>query len=443
MTDTNDLTFLGQRLKELRKEKLKCTMDSMVEKLKERGYSIGNKSTLSRVESGQANQDTTIEIARKYCEILGMTEAQTEELLRGMVIAIPDTSALLKNAQLIDELNSEYSKVIIPTIVADELDYIKNHHQNSKIAKTAWEILRGIVYGDRVIRMEYSGPRDERNNDCKIIYTAREASQLYHAKVDIITEDTDYSVYLKGDETVSAIHLKAYMKKKQKLLDMERLDYFNNLYLDSYDEVDKPSVDEANGYLRDGNTLIISTIRNNTVTLEQRKNKIKWLISCGADVNKRDLNRRYFPPLTHAVQKNDYEMVAFLLNECDANPNVGSRNPHDSGYLRQKNEGNMPLMVAAWHGRDDLVRLICQNEKTSINQQDANGYTALMKACMNGNIRCRDVLIEYQADKKIVDINGMTFMDHYNAYLENGPAEKRFNRGYNNKKGYNNNRKRW
>ena len=51
-----------------------------------------------------------------------MSEEQTNQFLRGERIAVPDTSALLKNSQLIDELNKEYSKVIIPKVVVDELD---------------------------------------------------------------------------------------------------------------------------------------------------------------------------------------------------------------------------------------------------------------------------------------------------------------------------------
>ena len=136
-------------------------------------------------------------------------------------------------------------------------------------------------------------------------------------------------------------------------------------------------------------------------------------------------------------------MVTFLLKECKANPNAGSRNPHDSGYLRQKNEGNMPLMVASYHGREDIVRLLCEDERISINQQDSNGFTALMKACMNGNTRCRDILQEYNADERIVDINGKTAMDHYNLFLEKGPAEKRFDRGNAYKKSFNKNRRSW
>ena len=44
----------------------------------------------------------------------------------------------------------------------------------------------------------------------------------------------------------------------------------------------------------------------------------------------------------------------------------------------------MPLMIAAWHGMTEFVKLLCEDERTSLNQQDANGFSALMKACMNG-----------------------------------------------------------
>ena len=151
----------------------------------------------------------------------------------------------------------------------------------------------------------------------------------------------------------------------------------------------------------------------------------------GADVNKRDCSRRYFPPLTHAVQMNDYDMFLFLLNECHANPNIGSRNPYDAGKLRQKNEGNMPLMVAAWDGRVEFVKALCADKRTSINQQDANGFTALIKACYWGFLKCRDILIEAGADTRIVDIDGLTAEDHYNGFLESGRKKT----GKQNKKG--------
>jgi len=325
----------------------------------------------------------------------------------------------LKNTQLIDELNKEYSKVVIPKIVIDELDNIKNKNSGT-LGRKAWEIIRSIGYEDRTIQMDYTGDNPDDNNDCKIIYIAKEAATTYNCKVDIITEDADYSAYLKGDNSVSALHLREYMFTKQDLVNMTSLIKLKDYYADNYDNIKAPNEEEVNAYLPDGNTLIISVIRNRKPSIKQRKAKIKWLIAHGADVDKRDCNRRYFPPLSHSVQMGDFDMFMFLLKECAASPNVGSRNPHDSGKVRQKNEGNMPLMIAAWDGKERFVKALCEDERTSINQQDANGFTAVMKACHWGFLKCRDILIASGADTKIVDIDGKTAEDHYNDYLETG-----------------------
>ena len=118
-------------------------------------------------------------------------------------------------------------------------------------------------------------------------------------------------------------------------------------------------------------------------------------------------------------------MFLFLLNECKANPNVASRNPYDAGKLRQKNEGNMPLMIAAWEGRELFVQALCEDSRTSINQQDANGFTALIKACANKHFKCRDILLAAGADKKIVDINGKDYKDHTKDAYKFGPMRTR------------------
>lgn len=89
-------------------------------------YKVYNKSTLSRAESGSAGEKTIIKWAKVYCDVFNYSEKQTEQFLRGDKIAIPDTSALLKNSQLVDELGEEYNIVVIPNIVIRELDGIKN-----------------------------------------------------------------------------------------------------------------------------------------------------------------------------------------------------------------------------------------------------------------------------------------------------------------------------
>ena len=447
MAGEKDLAFLCQRLKELRKAH-DCSMDDMVKKITDSGYPIGNKSTLSRVESGKTSEKTLLEVAEKYCEVFGMTQSQTEQFMRGDRIAIPDTSALLKNPQLIDELNEEYSKVIIPKVVVDELDTIKNRNSGA-LGRKAWEVIRGISYGSRTISKAYNGDPSEQNADCRIIYIAKEASEEYHCKVDIITEDTDYSAYLKGNDSVTALHLREYSATKQALHNVAVLIEIDNYYADSYEGCRVPSEEEVNAYLPDGNTLIISAVRNRSVPIEQRKEKIRWLLKNKADINVRDNSRRYFPALSHAVQMGDFEMFDFLLNECGANPNVGSRNPFDSGLVRQKNEGNMPLMIAAWEGKARFVEALCKDERTSINQQDANGFTALMKACMNGHFsndrekhtwNIKQILLEAGADTKIVDREGRTASDWIDEYHKSGSMRKSYERGNNKKPYYDNKR---
>ena len=432
-----EIPFLCLRMKELREE-YKCSLDDMVKKIQKYEGTLLKKSSLSRAENGKTSEKTLKEYAIRYCNAFCMQDEQIEQFLRGEKTVVVDTSAILKNIQLIDELNDEYDKVIIPKVVVNELNRIKD--SKSSLCKKAWEVLRGISYGDKIVSMEYTGKNKNIKNDEKIIFIANEASKKYHTKVDIITDDIDYSVYLKNNENISALHLGEYIATKQPIRNTGRLDNIKDFFADTYESLEKISKDEVNAYMSDGNTLIISTVRATSKPMNQRKEKIRWLISLGGDVNKRDNARRYFPPLSHAIQVKDYEMFGFLLVECRANPNVGSKNPYSGEKLRQKNEGNMPLMIAAWHGMTEFVKLLCEDERTSLNQQDANGFSALMKACMNGYFRgdkdIRKVLLEAGADTKLVDMSGRSYIDWMNEYRKNGPMLK----DYGKSKRYNANR---
>lgn len=424
--------FLRKRMIELREKNHKSQSD-MADLL------YVNKSTLSRVESGNTSYKNIKEFADKYCDILGLTEDQKNLFLRGTKGVVTDTSALLKKMQLIEDLSREYSTVIIPRIVIDELDNIKD--KNTKgLASKAWQILRSISSNTNVITRDYTGDDDGINNDGKILNIAKKASEEFNCPVDIITYDTGFAARLSGTDTaVRALFLEEYIATKQNLLDIETLKKIDEYYADSYEDIEEklgitiPNSEDLNAYLPNGNTLIISAIRCRVKPVYQRKAKIKWLINQGADVNKRDSGSFNFPPLSHVIQNNDrfpehdLELFRFLLHDCQANPNVGSRDPHDSGKIRQANGGNMPLMVAAWHNKPEFVKELCADERTSLNQQDGNGYTALIKACGNGFLECRDIIRAAGADTKIVDRDGQTADDRYNEFLETG---LRMNRKY-------------
>lgn len=379
--------FLRKRMIELR-EKNHKSQSEMAELL------FVNKSTLSRVESGASGYKKIQEYAGMYCDKLGVTGQQREIFMRGEKIVVTDTSALLKNIQLIDELSKEYSKVVVPRIVIDELDNIKDHSPQT-LASRAWQILRSIGSNQNVITMEYSGDDSEANNDSKIIAVAEDVMEQFHCSVDIITYDTGFAARLSGKETIQALFLENYMATKQNLSDIDSLKKIDEYYAESYEDIEKVlgipplSGEDINAYLANGNTLIISAVRNKH-PIRQRIAKVRWLIEHGADVNRRDCGKYYFPPLSHAIQTNDFEMFKFLLHDCQANPNIGSRNPYDAGKIRQKNDGNMPLMIAAWDNKIPFVRELCADPRTSLNQQDGNGFTALIKACYWGWLECRD-----------------------------------------------------
>ena len=417
MDDRTKGEFLRKRMIELR-EKNHKSQSEMAELL------FVNKSTLSRVESGASGYKKIQEYAGMYCDKLGITGQQREIFMRGEKIVVTDTSALLKNIQLIDELSKEYSKVVVPRIVIDELDNIKDHSPQT-LASRAWQILRSIGSNQNVITMEYRGDDSEANNDSKIIAVAEDAMEQFHCSVDIITYDTGFAARLSGKETIQALFLENYMATKQNLSDIDSLKKIDEYYAESYEDIEKVlgipplSGEDINAYLANGNTLIISAVRNKH-PIRQRIAKVRWLIEHGADVNRRDCGKYYFPPLSHAIQTNDFEMFKFLLHDCQANPNIGSRNPYDAGKIRQKNDGNMPLMIAAWDNKIPFVRELCADPRTSLNQQDGNGFTALIKACYWGWLECRDILIAAGADEKIVDRDGYTAQGRYEEFLETG-----------------------
>lgn len=210
MANDNQIAFLCSRLKELR-EKNGCTMDDMAKKIDVlEGLKPGtgmNKSSISRVEGGKTAEKTLLEMARKYCKVFGMSESQTEQFLRGEKVAVPDTSALLKNSQLIDELNKEYSKVVIPKVVVDELDNIKNKNSGS-LGRKAWEVIRGISYGSRTILMPCAGKSTlmDRITDAKVINGSQELRRICGGSFLELSEEEKHQVRIKYTEYINGLN---------------------------------------------------------------------------------------------------------------------------------------------------------------------------------------------------------------------------------------------
>lgn len=423
MNEQMKTDFLRRRMVQLR-DVNKITLSAMADKIPV------NKSTLSRIEKigGDASFKKVHEFAEIYCRILNMSEQQIKLFLRGEKAVIVDTSALFKRPDLLGELCEEYSCVVVPGFVIDELKYKKNNNLNDT-GVLALDLLTKIQRNEKIHIKSYSIPT---TNETMIVDIAIAVSEEYCCDVDIITNDVDTALIIKGHITESSpfnlLFMEEYAAIKQGLVNMNVLNEINNYYADSYDNIEEilgitlppRNDDDWNCYLADGTTLIIAAVDCQDKPFNQRKEKIRWLIQNGADIDKRDSENKNFPPLTHAIKRHDYEMFSFLFFECGANPNVGSSNPYDVGKIRQKNDGNMPLMVAAWENQINIVSDLCADKRVSLNQQDGNGFTALIKACHWGNKECRQIIEEAGADTTIIDHKGLSAEDHWDECMREG-----------------------
>ena len=112
-----------------------------------------NKSTLSRVESGNTSYKNIKEFAEKYCDVLGLTEDQKKLFLRGTKAVVTDTSALL-----VDEQKETYFKLIEARIReltrsdASEREYQETKKDIEKIKADIAAQIRNLREADDVLR---------------------------------------------------------------------------------------------------------------------------------------------------------------------------------------------------------------------------------------------------------------------------------------------------
>lgn len=331
-----------------------------------------------------------------------------DELLKKVSIAIPDTCALLKNKRLLHMLLEDYDHVIIPTTVMRELSFRKTQKstpQERKTSKVAWQVMANIdyyleEYKDRISRMDNENHKipdsvpDVRNmiNDHKVMAMAKDLEKKVVGDVVIIHDDVDFSVH-----DGKAIKIDDYVAKRSKLIDytsfidldmeFDHLEYFQKIV----------STLDLNAYLPDGMTLLISTIKcNDPEKIEERDGrripdqkvikKIRFLLENGADPNKNDNGRYCLPPLAHSIQTRErygFDIFKILL-EAGCDFNKAARDERTASYMKvgKLNEGNTPLMIACFHAKKKFVKMLCEKDGISLNQQDSNGYTALIKCAV-------------------------------------------------------------
>lgn len=398
---------VGMNIKRWRKER-NMTQGDLSEKA---GI---QRETISKYESGKLIPPAyNLEAIEKALRIPSGSLAQK------VAIAIPDTSALLRNKRLLNLLLEDYSQVIIPDVVSLELSQFKNARINyqstgqekrqKKIASQTMSMIDEYVlkYKGKVIKKETKQYDVSKNlgvseKDQRIIELAKDVRKQSSRVVDIIHIDKD--IPLLADESVNPIYLENYMARRsnteenyQLILDLDLA--FD--HLERYDIAAKQM--NLDAFLPDGMTLLISCIRcNEPEKVEERngriipepliQNKLIFLLEHGADPNKPDSNQYCHTPLEHCIERHEekngkydpsYEEFCILLkygadyNKCS----VDETQPSDK-RISEINEGNTPLMIACFLGKFKYVKKLCSMPDICINSQDCNGYTPLIKCAV-------------------------------------------------------------
>lgn len=118
-----------------------------------------------------------------------------------------------------------------------------------------------------------------------------------------------------------------------------------------------------------GFTPLIAAVRN------RKREMIEFLLKQNQlDIDKFDKYKYGFSAIHHATQLKDLAIIK-LLAEYNADVDLGSVG---------KNAGNTPLMISAWSGFREGVDFFLEHHACT-NQQDSNGYTALIKACIKND----------------------------------------------------------
>ena len=405
----NNNDTVGMNIKRLRKER-KMTQGDLAEKAEI------VRETISKYESGKLTPPPyNLEKIEKALRV------PTGTLAQKVAIAIPDTSALLRNKRLLNLLLEDYSQIVISDVVIFELSGFKNkklsrystgqERRQKKIASQTMSMIDEYLlkYKGRVIKKDTRYFDVSKNlgiseEDQRIVELAKDIRKQTSRVVDIIHNDKD--IPLLADDSINTMYLESYMAKRsntdnnyQTILDLD-LEFD---HLERYDIAAKQL--NLDAFLPDGMTLLISCIRcNEAEKVEERmgriipepliQKKMIFLLEHGADPNKPDSHQYCHTPLEHCIEKNEehdgnnydssFQEFCILLDySADYNKcSVDETQPSDK-RISEINEGNTPLMIACFLGKMKFVKKLCSFSDISINAQDCNGYTALMKCAVS------------------------------------------------------------
>ena len=362
-----DYTIIGKNIENLRNSK----------KMRQEEFAniMGiSRPTVSNWEQGK-NPPTTeqlIKLAEEFHisidELLGLKNSKR-------IMVVVDSSILCRRPRILDEMKTkEINYICITDTVLSEMNYQKDNGRRHQQAWLAMKSFNDHKKEDEKRFLILPENDNEKLNDNKIINAAlTQAKEDHSLMVYLIAEDIYFPLKAKSTPNFKVLTLSDY--EKEFSLSDEAFD--REATINFYSAVNSKDVEKAKAIKqknpdinhtdpKTGWTPCIQAIRN------KDEKMLQYLLSLPEiDMNKCDETKYRLPPISHAVQMNNLEFVKILL-ENGADIDKGSQG---------ENYGNTALMIAAWHGRLEIAKYLVE-QGACCNQQDFNGYTPLIKACI-------------------------------------------------------------
>lgn len=353
---------------------------------------VVSRPTVSNWEQGKAvpTTDQLMKIAQEFHvsidELLGLKQKQK-------IMFILDSSILLRRPRILDDMKSKSVQYIcITDTVLSELNYQKDKGKRKQQAWLAMKSFKDLQDTDKTRFKILSETSNETLNDNKIINAAlNQAKNDSSIMVYLISNDIYFPLKTQKLSNLETLTLADYEQKfsltENNYDEKSTNDFFKAVEEKNLEKAEiiyekNPDINHTNP--KTGFTPCIQAIRNKDKTM------LEWLLSLPElDVNKCDDVKYRLPPISHAVQINNLDFVKILL-KYGADIDKGSQGT---------NYGNTALMIAAWHGRLDIVSYLVE-QGACCNQQDSNGFTPLIKSCIRKQNEVAEFLFN-KTDKTI------------------------------------------
>lgn len=360
-----------------------------------------SRPTVSSWEAGKSVPTT--EQLQKISKEFNISVDEILQTQKSVSIVI-DTCVLMKRPRIIQQLlgTDRVDSIRIPETVVAELNYQKDHGKKQQ----AWLAMVSIErfcreYPERVSILRGNSPVGI--NDQKIIAAAKQlAMENRNRTVYLLTDDVYFSLtagktvnfqvlLLKNLEEVFPTNAGLFNRDATiRFFQAVKENHLNDVRRFFFRGVNPNYLDPETGF-----TPLIQAVRNRSVSM------VEFLVNLpGIDCNLCDDAKYRLPAISHGVQLNEMDIVKVLV-ESGADVNCQSRG---------KNSGNTPLMISAWDGKIVFVKYFCQ-QGACTNQQDSNGFTALIKSCIKKHPNCVKALYGI-TDLKIRSLRGQTAQDY-------------------------------